>query len=226
MSPSKESPVPPRLPLTRARIVDTAVAVADQHGVGALSMRKLGEALGVEAMSLYNHVVNKEDLLDGMVDHVFSEVAAPRVEIDWRSAMRDRAVAMRQAMARHPWAIGLMDSRRHPGPATLRHHDAVLGCLRAAGFSVPMAAHAFALLDSYIYGFVLQESGLPFSTTEELTGMAEAILARMSPSEYPHLAELITEHALRPGYSFGAEFPYGLELILDGLARTQGVPGS
>jgi AcrR family transcriptional regulator len=198
-------------------VLGAAVAFADERGIESLSMRKLGEALGVEAMSLYNHVANKDELLDAMVDIVFGEVGLPDREVDWKTAMRQRAVSARHVLARHRWAIGLMESRTSPGPATLRHHDAVIGCLRGAGFSVALAAHAFSLLDSYIYGFALQEASLPFDTAEQTAEVAEMILSSMQPDEYPHLTELAVEHVLQPGYSYGNEFEFGLDLILDGL---------
>ena len=210
-----------RIPLSRERVLTAAVAFADEHGLGSLSMRKLGEALGVEAMSLYNHVANKDQLLDGMVDVVFSEIDLPAVGADWTSAMRERALSARQALSRHPWAIGLMESRTSPGPATLRHHDAVIGNLRHAGFSVAMAAHAFSLLDSYVYGFALQEASLPFDTAEQTAEVAEMIMAQFAVDEYPHLTELTVEHVLQPGYDYGHEFEFGLDLILDGLERAR-----
>jgi AcrR family transcriptional regulator len=209
----------PRLPLTRNRILRTAIALADEAGIESLSMRRLGQALGVEAMSLYHHVANKEDLLDGMVDVVFGEVELPSREGDWRTAMRRRADSFRAVLARHRWAIGLVDSRTAPGPATLRHHDAVLGCLRGAGFSVELAAHAFAALDSYLYGFALQERNLPLEAGEQTAELAEAILAQLPAEEYPHLVELTVDHVLQPGYDFGNEFAFGLDLVLDGLER-------
>ena len=194
------------------------MAFADQSGA-PLSMRKLGEALGVEAMSLYNHVANKDELLDGMVDHVFSEIELPTDGTDWKAAMRRRAISVRDVMSRHRWAIGLMESRSSPGPATLRHHDAVIGSLRRGGFSIEMAAHGFSVLDSYIYGFALQEASLPFNTGNETAELAQAILEEFTPNEYPHLTELTVEHVLRPGYDYGAEYEFGLDLILDGLER-------
>jgi AcrR family transcriptional regulator len=209
----------PRPPLSRDRVLSTALALADEQGIEALTMRKLGQALGVEAMSLYNHVANKDQLLDGMIDLVFGEIGLPAGDEDWMSAMRRRAISARSALSRHRWAIGLMESRTSPGAATLRHHDAVLGCLRAAGFSIAMAAHAFSALDSYIYGFALQEAGLPFDNGEETADVAAMILAHMPPGEYPNLTEMAVEHVMRPGYDYGDEFEYGLDLILDGLAR-------
>lgn len=209
-----------RAPLNRERVLEAAVAFADEHGLASLSMRKLGEALGVEAMSLYNHVASKDDLLDGMVDLVFGEIGMPERGRDWRTAMRERAISARQVLSRRRWAIGLMESRSTPGPATLRHHDAVIGCLRDAGFSIEMAAHAFSVLDSYMYGFALQEASLPFRTAEETDDLVRAVF-RATPPEYPHLTELTVEHILRPGYDYGDEYEFGLDLILDGLDRAR-----
>jgi AcrR family transcriptional regulator len=211
----------PRSRLTRERVLRAAVALADSAGIGSLSMRRLGVALGVEAMSLYNHVANKGDLLDGMVDVVFAEIELPTDGVDWRTAMRRRAISVREALARHAWASGMLETRTSPGPATLRHHDAVLGVLRGAGFSVEMAGHAYSVLDSYIYGFAMQEANLPFDTGEETAALAQSILARGAPGEYPHLTEFTVEHVLKPGYDYGAEFEYGLDLILEGLERAR-----
>src|SRR5438309_8490877 len=202
-----------RAALTRERILRTAIRLTDRDGIDSLSMRKLGHALGVEAMSLYNHVRNKVDLLDGMVDIVFSQIDLPSNGLDWRNAMRKRAVSARQALLRHPWAIGLMESRSQPGPATLRHHDAVLGSLRQAGFSLEAAAHAYSILDSYIYGFTLNEQSLPLDTWDEVAGVGGDILRALPANAYPNLAEFISEHAMKPGYSYGDEFEFGLDLI-------------
>ena len=218
-SPTKPA-AKPRAPLSRERVLRAAIALADDSGLQSLTMRKLGQALGVEAMSLYNHVASKVDLLDGMIDIVFSEIELPSREDGWRAAMRQRAISVRRVLSRHRWAIGLMESRSSPGPATLRHHDAVIGCLRDAGFSIELAAHAFSVLDSYIYGFALQERSLPFPTPEETAELAQDILAGFPADKYPHLAELTTQHVLRPGYDYGNEFEFGLDLILDGLERT------
>lgn len=207
---------PARAPLSRERVVRAAVAVADEKGVAALTMRAVAEPLGVEAMSLYHHVAGREDILDGMVDAVFAEIDLPPQDGDWKSAVRHRAVSARDALRRHPWAVGLMDSRSRPGPATLRHHDAVIGTFRAGGFSVPMAAHAVSLVDSYLYGFVLQELSLPFKGAAELDEVAGAILREMPADAYPHLAEL-AGHAMRPGYDYANEFNFGLDLLLDAL---------
>lgn len=207
--------------LTRDRVLRAAVELADDDGLAKLSMRRVGQAVGVEAMSLYHHVANKEDLLDGMVDLVFAEIELPAEAEEWRPAMRRRALSARAALSRHPWATALMDSRRSPGPATLRHHDAVLASLRAGGFSVVMAAHAISLLDSYVYGFSLQEDALPFEGTEEAAEVARAMLEAMPSEEYPHLAELAREHVLQPGYDYADEFEFGLELVLNGLERAR-----
>ncbi|SEE44627.1 TetR/AcrR family transcriptional regulator C-terminal domain-containing protein [Jiangella alba] len=206
-----------RAPLTRDRVVAAAVALADEKGQAGASMRAIAGRLGVEAMSLYNHVAGRDDLLDGMVDAVFAEIALPEDGAEWRAAMRDRAASARAALKRHPWAVGLMDSRGHPGPATLRHHDAVLGALRAGGFSVVLAAHAVSVIDSYLYGFVLQELSLPFTGDGDIGEVTDGIRAGLPEGAYPHLMELMTTHVLEPGYDYGDEFGFGLALILDGL---------
>ncbi|MGH3757697.1 TetR/AcrR family transcriptional regulator [Actinophytocola sp.] len=218
-----------RARLNRDRVLRAAVSLADADGIDSLTMRKLGVELGVEAMSLYNHVANKSDLLDGMIDIVFAEIDLPTEETAWRTAMRRRAISARAALARHPWAIGRMESRTTPGPATLRHHDTVLGILRAAGFPVELAAHAYSALDSYIYGFALQAPSLPFDTGHDNgqdsardTGrdsaqVTRAIMARFTSGQYPHLTEMAVKHVLQPGYDFADEFEFGLDLILNGL---------
>ncbi len=216
--PSPPGPAP-RTRLSRDRVLRAAVALAETGGIEALTMRRLGQELRVEAMSLYRHVANKEDLLDGMVDVVFGEIELPQAGTDWRTAMRDRAISVRAALTRHPWATPLMQSRSTPGPATLRHHDAVIGALRAAGFPIDLVAHAFSALDSYIYGFAMQQRSLPFETGEETAELATAIMAGFPAGQYPHLVELTVDHVLQAGYDYGAEFEFGLDLILDGLER-------
>jgi AcrR family transcriptional regulator len=208
-----------RARLSRERVLSAAVVLADAGGLEALTMRRLGEELGVEAMSLYKHVANKDDLLDGMVDLVFGEIELPGDGTDWRTAMRTRAVSARTALTRHPWATPLMQSRTAPGVATLRHHDTVIGTLRRAGFSVVLTAHAFSAIDAYVYGFALQERSLPFETVEQAEEVGRQMFARMPADEFPHLTELTVEHILQPGYDYGEEFEYGLDLVLDGLER-------
>lgn len=219
MSPKAGADADKRVPLSRERVLLGAIAVADAAGIGSLTMRSLAQELGVKPMSLYHHVANKDEILDGIIDVVFSEIELPPVDADWRSGMRHRAISARSVLARHPWATPLMESRTNPGPATLRHHDAVIATLRRAGFSIQMTAHAFSLLDSYIYGFAIQEAALPFDSPETVPEVAEAILAQFPTGEYPHLTELATEHVLQPGYDYGNEFEFGLDLILDGLER-------
>ena len=214
-----------RAPVTRQRVLAEAVALADEFGIAALTMRKLADRLQVEPMSLYHHVANKDEILDGMVDQVFGEVELPSLRADWQTAMRDRADSARGVLRRHPWAIGLMEARATPGPANLRHHDAVIGCLRGAGFSIELAAHAFSAINSYLYGFAMQELNLPFSTPQETAEMAETFLRQFPAEEYPHLGELTVEHVLQPGYDYGDEFHYGLDLILSGLDRAHAAQG-
>ncbi|MBK8208022.1 MAG: TetR/AcrR family transcriptional regulator C-terminal domain-containing protein [Planctomycetes bacterium] len=206
-------------PLSRERVLREAVSLADKHGIEKVSMRKLGGNLGVEAMSLYNHIANKDDLLDGLVDIVIAEIELPVTGEDWREGMRRRACSAREMFLRHPWALVVMESRKNPGLAAMRYYDAVIGCLRKGGFSIALAAHAFAALDSYIYGFALQEMKLPFKNSAELDELAGSIMQQMPEGAFPHFTEMITGHALKPGYAFANEFEWGLELLLDGLAR-------
>ena len=207
-----------RTRLSRARVLQAAVAFADQTGLEAFSMRGLAQELGVVPMALYKHVANKEELLDGMVDIVFSEIDAPSADEDWRSALRRRAISAREALKRHTWTIALMESR-HPGPANLRLHNAVMGCLREAGFSFEMAVHAYSVQDAYIYGFALQEKDLGFETPESAGEAAQRRADRVGAlNDYPYLAEVATRLP-ETGYDPPVEFAWGLDLILDGLDR-------
>lgn len=208
-----------RPPLTPGTVIKAAVAVADDEGIGALSMRAVARRLGVEAMSLYHHVATKDRMLDGMVDLVFGQIHDPRLDRPWRAEVTRRSESMRAALLRHRWAVGLMDSRRTPGPATLRHHNAVLGCLSAAGFSLALAGHAVATLDAHVYGFCLQEISLPFESQAQLADLGDTILAELDAEELPHFVEYARERVLRPDYDFAAEFGWGLEVILDGIER-------
>jgi AcrR family transcriptional regulator len=208
--------------LTRERVLNTAIKLADQGGLESLSMRKLGQELGVEAMAVYYHFANKDEVLDGIVDLVFGEIDLPVAGADWKTAMRQRAISLRDVLERHRWAIGMMESRRDPGPANLRHHDAVIGNLRASGFDMEMVAHAYSLLDGYIYGFALTKMNLPFDSGDDVAGLAQDMLEPLPLGEYPNLVAFITEHAMKPGYDFGDEFEYGLDVILDGLERLRG----
>ena len=210
--------MPKRTPLTRERLLHGAMAIADRAGLAALTMRSLADEVGVKPMSLYHHVADKEAILDGIVDLVFAEIALPRGDAGWRAAIRGVMGDAREVLRAHPWAIPLLESRTNPGPVTLRHHDAVLGVLRGAGFSLPDAALAFATLDAFTYGFALQEAALPFDGPETVGAVAEEYAA-LPLEDFPHLAEMLTQHVMRPGYDFGAQFEVGLDLILDGLER-------
>jgi AcrR family transcriptional regulator len=207
--------------LSRERVLRAAILHADAGGIEALTMRTLAEELGVAPMALYRHIANKDDLVDAMVDVVFSEIDLHASTAGWKTGMRQRAISAREVLSRHRWAIGLMESRTNPGPANLRHHDAVIGTLRAAGFTIPMAAHAYSLLDSYIYGFALTQMNLPFDTSAEVAEVAQNMLQPFPLKEYPNLVEFITEHAMKPGYDYGDEFVYGLGVILDGLEKAR-----
>lgn len=207
-----------REPLSRERLFAAAIAVADAGGIGALTIRSVAAELSVQPMSLYHHVANKEAIIDGIIDVVFGEIDLPPTDVDWRSALRQRAHSARVVLRRHPWATPFMESRTNPGPATLRHHDAVLATLRRNGFPVELAGHAYSLLDSYVYGFALSEAALPFTPTDLDDAMA-GYLAQFDATEYPHLVEFATERVLRPGYDYAHEFDFGLDLILDGLAH-------
>jgi AcrR family transcriptional regulator len=213
--PRSRSSATDRPALTRDAVVTAATQMADAEGLERLSMRRLGERLGVEAMSLYHHVPSKPALLDAMVDQVFAEMAVPEGD-DWRAGLRTRAVSQRAALRRHRWALAVIESRRSPGYETLRHHDATLGFLRRTGFTVRATGHAYALLDAYVMGFVLQEQQLPFdeSTAEEL---AVDLLDRNAGLDLPHLTEFAQEVVMAGGYDFADEFEVGLELVLDAV---------
>jgi AcrR family transcriptional regulator len=207
-----------RKPLSSARVLQAAVALADEAGLQAFSMRGLAQELGVVPMALYKHVANKEELLDGMVDIVFGEIELPAEDLDWRTAMRRRAISTREALNRHSWAIGMMESRQ-PGPANLRNHNAVMGCLRTAGFSFKMAIHAYSLQDAYIYGFALQEKDLAFETPDSAGESAQRRAQTIDAlDEYPYLVEIATQLP-DSGFDSAVEFAWGLDLILDGLDR-------
>jgi AcrR family transcriptional regulator len=208
-----------REPLSRDRVLRAALAVADEGGLDRLTIRSLAERVGAKPMSLYHYVANKDDILDGLVDLVFAEIELPEPTGDWRAEMTKRARSAREVLRRHPWSIGLLESRTSPGPATLRHHDATIGALRAGGFTVAQTAHAYAVLDAFVYGFAVQEASLPFEGPDGAAEVAGPIIELMQAGEYPHMVEFATEHALLPGYDFGAEFGFGLDLVLDGLGR-------
>jgi AcrR family transcriptional regulator len=227
---SRRSTTNARAPLSRERVLQAAVVLAARDGIEALSMRKLADELGAGAMSLYHYVPNKEELLDGMVDIVFGEIELPATDGDWKAAMRRRAISTREVLNRHRWAVGVMESRRTPGLASLRLHDAVLGCLREGGFSIETTIQAYSALDAYIYGFALQEKSVPFEDAEGSTAVVEEQVREFDElaaqrhfgameDEFPYLAEVVVGHVAKVGYDFATAFEYGLDLILDALEQ-------
>ena len=217
-------PASRRTPLSRSRVLHAAVALADEAGLEACSMRRLALELGVVPMALYRHVANKDELLDGMVDIVFGEIEAPAPGGDWKAELRRRAVSTREALNRHRWAIGEMEGRTTHGPSNLRLHDAVLGCLRAAGFSIEMTVHAYSVQDAYIYGFVLQQSDMSSETPEDFAAEAQRQMRDYAEAlaGYPHLVEVVGGHVAEAGYDYEAEFLFGLDVILDRLEQLLG----
>ena len=209
----------PSKKLTAERVIEGAVGLADRIGTDAMTIRKIADEIDVKPMTIYHHVANKDAIIDGMVDYVFTEIDQPPTDTDWRSAMLVRCHSMRQVLAEHPWAAPLMESRRSPGPATLAHHDAVLGCFRSAGFSMVLTGHAYAIVDAFLYGFALQEASLPATGGEEMAELAGEIAEHMPADLYPHLTEFTVKRVMQPGYDFANEFDVGINLILDGLEQ-------
>jgi len=209
------SSVPPRIPLSRERVLAAAIALADEGGVEAVSMRRLGQVLGVEAMSLYKHVADKEAILDGIADLVMDEVEVPSPDLDWRTSVRRSAISAHEALRRHPWAGLVLESRLNPGPARLRYLDAVVGVLRGAGFDTATVARAFMALDSHTYGFTMQELALPFDAAGA-PGVAAELAVRVFADGYPNLAAM-AELAMSGAQLL--DFEFGLDLLLDGLER-------
>ena len=207
-----------RQPLNRHRILSAAVEIADERGVNAVTMREVASRLNVEAMSLYNHVANKEDILDGMVDLVIEQFDLPDNVTDWREGMRRRALSAHTIFGLHPWTQPLLDSRKSSGPSRLRYYEWVLGTLMKAGFSVTGAGRAFSLLDSYIYGFSLQQANMSAGSDDPAEQMAEAILASIPQETYPNLHRMVI-HSMQAGYDPEVDFAFGLDMILDGLER-------
>jgi AcrR family transcriptional regulator len=207
-----------RSPVTRERVLDAAFALADESGLQAVSMRRIGKELGVEGMALYNHVAGKDDILDGIVERVVAQIPLPSTGGDWKDAMRARAEAARSVFLRHPWAVGLLETRHaNSSPARLQYFDAVLACLRTAGFDATLAMRAFSTLDSFIYGAILQEVTLPFDTPDSLEAIGDDLLAQMG-NAYPHLTEA-TVRAMEDGWSHADQFRFGIDLVLDALER-------
>jgi AcrR family transcriptional regulator len=203
--------------LSRDLVVQAAIELADRDGIEALTMRALADELGTKPMSLYHYVDGKDSVLQEMVEAVFAEMEVPPPGLPWRDAIRHRCVSARAALVRHAWAVPLLESGTTPGPVSLRHHEAVLATFERGGLSLPLMAHAYAILDSFVYGFALQEANLPVQGGEGSTEMAGQISQAFDPSIYPTLVRLTVEHVMRPDYSFGASFEYGLDLLLEGL---------
>ena len=221
--PARTSDKHPRL--DRDRVLRHAVDLADRGGLGSLTIRSLADELGVKPMTVYYYVKNKEEILDGIVDIVFSQIEMPTVGGNWRTELTRRAVSAREVLRRHSWAIPLVESRTSPGPATLRHHDAVLGVLRAGGFPPAATAHAYALLDAFLYGHAVQEASLPFEGPQGPAEVAPQVVESMSlAGDFPHLTEMMASYYLRPGYDFADEFQIGLEAVLDSLSRWRSAP--
>ncbi len=207
------------VPLTEERVLDGALALADRIGIEALTIRRLATELGVKPMTIYHYLPSKSAIVDGMVERVFAEIDLPSQRLPWTEAIRVRCLSARSALNRHPWAAALMESRTSPGPVNLRHHEAVLACLRRGGLSWQMTAHAYAILDSYIFGFAFEEATLPASGGEGFVEATTEIAAAFDPLEYPMLSAFVAEHVVLPGYSFGDSFEFGLDLIISGLEQ-------
>jgi AcrR family transcriptional regulator len=208
-----------RIPLSRERVLRAAIALADHGGLESLSMRKLGQELGVEAMSLYHHVANKDDLLDGIVDAVTREIEVPSDDADWKEAIRRTAISSHEVFLRHRWACSLMMRRARVSPERMQWMEALLRTLREAGFSADMTHHAYHALDSHITGFTLWQVSMPFETKEELVDLAEGFLKEIPADEYPYVIEHAEQHIAPSSPDGKTEFEFGLDLILDGLER-------
>jgi AcrR family transcriptional regulator len=206
-----------RRPLTRERVLTAAIALADEGGIEAVSMRRLARELGVEAMSLYNHVANKDEILDGIVEVIAEEAELPEAGTEWKAAIRRSAISTRDMFVRHPWAVRLWMSRSGGGSARLRRGDWLLRALREAGLPPDLTYHAYHIVESHILGFTVQELNFPYSG-DELEGMANRFLARLPAGEYPDFVEHVKQH-LEPREGDEGGFALGLDLILDGLER-------
>jgi len=190
--------------LTAERVIDGAMELADEIGIDRFTIRRLATTLQTKPMTIYHHLPNKEAIIDGIIDRVFSEISLPELDSPWRDAIALRAGSMRE-----------VDSRTSHGKAGLLHHETMIGCLRNAGFSTKMIGHAMVLLDSYVYGFALQEAALPATSGDELVELAEDMMMPFDPGEYPNLVEFATEQVMSGEYDFADEFEFGLNLILD-----------
>lgn len=208
-----------RIPLSRDRVLRAAIDLADASGIESLTMRRLAQELGIEAMTLYYHVANKDDILTGMVDVVVSEMEAPRAHVDWKASLRTSAISAYEVLVRHQWAANLVLSGPGVSPARLRHMNGILGVLRTAGFSPEMTDHAYHALDSHIMGFALWVGSMNFGSEENLKAMAAEFLRTLARDDLPHLAEHVDQHLKPSDPNDEGEFAFGLDLILDGLER-------
>ncbi len=209
----------PHVPLTGERVLDGALALADRIGIEALTIRRLADELGVKPMTIYHYVPSKDAIVDGMVERVFAEIDLPPEGLPWTKAIRVRCQSARTALNRHPWAAPLLESRSSPGPVSLRHHEAVLACLRRGGLSWQLTAHAYAILDSFIYGFAFEEAILPSTDSDGFAEVAQEMASALDAQAYPNLAAFTAEHILQPGYTFGVSFDFGLDVLIAGLDR-------
>jgi AcrR family transcriptional regulator len=217
MTPRTRSDSATRTPLSRDRILDAAIELADREGIGAVTMRRLGQHLGVEAMSLYKHIADKDEVLAGIADRIAQEFALPSPDVDWRTALRETSIAAHAVLLRHPWAGPLMESILEPGPARLAYLDAVIGVLRGAGFSLRDVASAFGALDSHLYGFTMQVVSWPFDV-EDYVEVSTAMAAGLDTDRYPNLAAMATMVATADA-GVPLDYAFGLDLLLDGLER-------
>lgn len=219
MSKKETSTAKNRTPLTKEQIVSAALRLADDGGIAALSMRKLGQELGVEAMALYHHFASKSLLIESMIDRVHREIETPPVTEHWSIVVRGRAESALKVLSRHAWAPSLMASGVNPGPATMQDTESLLKCFREAGFSVEMSVHAISALNIYTYGFAQQFAKLSFETVEQAAKVGEAVIGQFPVDAYPYMGEMVTQHMIKAGYRAMDEFDFGLNLIIDGIAR-------
>lgn len=210
-----------RMPMSRERVLDAAIRLADAGGIESLSMRKLAQELGVEAMTLYYHVANKDDILNGMVDIVLGEFDLPSRGAEWKPEIRRTAISAHEVLVLHPWAASLVLTAAGISPARLRYMDSILGCFRDAGFSAEMTDHAYHAVESHIMGFTLWEVGMNLGSQEELAALATNFLESLPVEEFPYLAEHVEQHLKPRRTDDPGEFAFGLELILDGLERSR-----
>ncbi len=208
-----------RAPLNRERVIEAAVRLADAHGIEALTMRRLAQELGVEAMSVYYHVANKDDILDGIVQEVLEQCELPAPGDEWKAAIRRTAISTHEVLVRHPWAASLVLAGSGTGGARLRYMDGILGALRRAGLAAEMTDHAYHAIDSHIMGFTLWQVGMNLGTEANLKEMAGQFLAQLPVADFPYLAEHIEQHLKTRVADDVSEFEFGLGLILDGLER-------